>query len=39
VFAERSSKEVGTDSGEMEERTFTVLRYYTVFNVEQTMRA
>jgi antirestriction protein ArdC len=36
VFAKRSSKEVETDAGEIEERTFTVLRYYTVFNVEQT---
>jgi hypothetical protein len=36
VFAKRSSREVETDSGEMEERTFTVLRYYTIFNIEQT---
>jgi antirestriction protein ArdC len=36
VFAKRSSREVETDLGEIEERTFTVLRYYTVFNVEQT---
>ena len=36
VFAKRNTKEVETDSGEMEERSYTVLRYYTVFNVEQT---
>ena len=36
VFAKRQAKEVETDSGELEERTFTVLRYYTVFNIEQT---
>jgi antirestriction protein ArdC len=36
VFAKRASKEVETDSGEIEERSYSVLRYYTVFNVEQT---
>jgi antirestriction protein ArdC len=35
VFAKRDTKEVGTDNG-LEEKTYTVLRYYTVFNVEQT---
>ena len=35
VFAKRDTKEVETDEGR-EEKTYTVLRYYTVFNVEQT---
>jgi antirestriction protein ArdC len=36
VFAKRATKEIETDSGDVEERSYTVLRYYTVFNVEQT---
>jgi antirestriction protein ArdC len=36
VFAKRMSKEVETDGGEIEERGYTVLRYSTVFNIEQT---
>src|SRR6516225_5556361 len=35
VFAKRDTREIETDEG-LEERTYTVLRYYTVFNVEQT---
>jgi len=35
VFAKRETKEVETDKG-LEEKTYTVLRDYTVFNVEQT---
>lgn len=36
VFAKRSSHEVENDAGQIEERSYSVLRYYTVFNVEQT---
>jgi AAA domain/N-terminal domain of anti-restriction factor ArdC len=36
VFAKRASKEVETDAGEIEERNYSVLRYYSVFNLEQT---
>jgi antirestriction protein ArdC len=36
VFAKKSSKDVETDSGDVENRTYTVLRYYTLFNVQQT---
>jgi antirestriction protein ArdC len=35
VFAKRMSKDVETDDG-LEEKTYTVLRYSTVFNIEQT---
>ena len=35
VFAKRMSKDVETDDG-LEEKTYTVLRYSTVFNLEQT---
>ncbi len=36
VFAKRDSKEVEGEDGAIEERSYTVLRYYTIFNVEQT---
>jgi antirestriction protein ArdC len=36
VFAKRASKEIETDSGETEKRSYSVLRYYSVFNLEQT---
>src|SRR5215469_8672649 len=35
VFAKRMSKEIETDDGP-EEKAYTVLRYSTVFNIEQT---